>query len=597
MRAPATRRRVLLAAAAIALAATLIVLLSPANGAADALSNISPASPTSTDGWMGRYPISRYQIDEFFPAISVSLIGGVDVSGLMPMVAYAASQLIWLICAFISNLVIVVFGFAFNLDLLTGEGGTGGALAPIATAIQNIYTSTFGQPWLIAAIMLVGIWAMWKALVQRRYAQTTAALATSLTYCVIALTIVARPAQTITPLSKLSDELSRAFLSLTADGTISEGGSAAQADSDQLFRTLILNPWTVLEFGGIDHCIDAEGHSTAVQPLSKNPAQNAKLAEALEAGTEAHAEGKQCIDDRNKYAPHFLAYPFQSADRNAEYEALKTGDTGKLPSSDSARSDGSYPLSAADKPAAQAAGKGGQYERLLIAILIFAGELGVWILLGALALGVILAQILLLLLLAFAPAALIAGVFPCRGHALFVGWISRMLGYLARKAVFSLILAILLAVCQALQSATSDLGWLMSFLLQAAFCWTLLLQRRKLTSGLLESAAGEQDRGGLGRLRSLYYASRLTKLTRARRPGPPAATAPQQPSQARAPQPPPTSSSTTLPQMGPTSQTATLGAPASSASSTTQAPRPGSSTSTASQVSRRPGAQDQEDTP
>ena len=36
-------------------------------------------------------------------------------------------------------------------------------------------------------------------------------------------------------------------------------------------------------------------------------------------------------------------------------------------------------------------GKGGQYQRLLLAIVILAGELGAFLLLGALALGVILA--------------------------------------------------------------------------------------------------------------------------------------------------------------------------------------------------------------
>lgn len=516
MKPAASRRRRLLAGFTLAALAVLMLVLFAVPAAADTLSNISPAAAGSGGGWMGRYPISRYQIDQYFPAISVGLFSGVDVSGLMPMVAYAAAQVIWLLTAFISNTVITVFQFAFHLNLLTGEGGSGGALAPISQAIHNIYTHTFGQPWLIAAVAAVGIWAMWKALLQRRYAQTTAALATSLIYCVVALGIVARPAQTITPLSNLSNEVSEAFLSLTDNGSISEGGAAQQQSSGQLFQTLVLNPWTVLEFGGIEHCVDAAGHSTPVQPLSANAAENAKLAGELEEKSEVAAEGKQCINNREKYASHFLAYPYQSPDRNAEYEALKAGETSKLPSSDPAKNNGSYPLGKADKPAAEAAGKGGQYERLLLSIVIFAGELGFWILLGALAAGVILAQIVLLGLLMFAPVVLPIAVLPGRGHAFFTGWVQQLLGFLARKAIYSLLLAVLLAVCQALQQATSSLGWLMSFLLVCALTWSVLLQRHALTSGLTQTLTGAPARqeGRISRLQDLLAADALAQLTR-----------------------------------------------------------------------------------
>ena len=46
--------------------------------------------------------------------------------------------------------------------------------------------------------------------------------------------------------------------------------------------------------------------------------------------------------------------------------------------------------------------EGGQYQRLLLALVLFVGELGAFLLLGSLSVGVILAQVLLLLLLAFA---------------------------------------------------------------------------------------------------------------------------------------------------------------------------------------------------
>jgi TrbL/VirB6 plasmid conjugal transfer protein len=480
--------------------------------------NISPAPQLPPGGWVGRYPVEHYSLDQYFPAISVGFTSGVDASGVVPMIAYFGAQVIWLITCFLANGVILLFALAFNLNLLTGNGGAGsGALAPISQAIHNLYTHTFGTPWLIAVITLVGCWAMWRALVQRRYTETASALAVSLLYFVLAIGIVTQPEKTIAPASKLSNELSTAILSLTGEGNIGNEEKAKTAASNQLFELLVLNPWTVLEFGGLDHCATVKHgtpHSVAVRPLSSNPAEETRLASQLENGTEVKGQGgKVCVDNRNKYAAHFLAYPFQSPNRNGEHEALEHGDTKDLPQADPGKTNGTYPLGPADEPAAEAMGKGGQFQRLLLALVILLGEVGAYLLLGALALGVILAQILLLSLLAFAPVALLVAIFPGQGHEFFRKWLGKLAGYLARKVIYSLILAVLLAVCSALDSATSNLGWLLAFGLQAAFLWTIFLQRNKLTqdllSGTLGSHAAARDEN---RLANLYFASRLARM-------------------------------------------------------------------------------------
>ena len=165
--------------------------------------------------------------------------------------------------------------------------------------------------------------------------------------------------------------------------------------------------------------------------------------------------------------------------------------------------------------------EGGQYQRLLIAIVVFVAELGAFCLLGALSVGVILAQVLLLLLLAFAPVALVAAVIPGRGHDFFKGWLQKLAGYLLRKAAYSLILAILLAVCAALSAATSELGWLMSFGLQALFFWAVFLQRKTLTESLIGIATGPGAPGRDGALRvlALYYGARTARPARCARSG------------------------------------------------------------------------------
>jgi TrbL/VirB6 plasmid conjugal transfer protein len=542
-------RRLLLAGVALAV---LLVLAGAGVARGDVYGNIAPASQLPSSGIVGRYPLANYQLDQYFPGISVGLFSGVSVSGVPPLIAYFIANVIWLLTAFLANALITVFAFAFSLNLI-GNGTPGsGALAPISEAIHTLYTSTLGQPWMIAAVVAAGCWAMWKALVQRRYTETAGALAVSLLYCVLAIGIVTQPSQTIAPASQLSNELSTSLLSLTAHGDLGGEQEAKSAAANQLFGLLVLNPWTVLEFGGIEHCTTNNGKtSVQVRPLSSDAVQESSLASQLETEDEVQAaDGKRCINNRNKYAPQFLAYATGSSGRNAEHNALEHGSDSDLSSSDPAKTNGSYPLGPADEPAAESMGKGGQYERLLLAVVILAGESGGFLSLGALSLGIILASLELLLMLGFAPAALLIGIFPGRGHAFFRAWLAKLAGYLARKVIYALILAVILAICQALDDATSNLGWLLTFALQAAFLWSVFLQRKKLTNDLLHATAGpEAARDGASRLQALFLAAGLARMAGMHRNTPPVATAnggrpkpkgaPPQPSAAAPSTPPP----------------------------------------------------------
>ncbi len=500
----------------IALTFGLVLLAHPGALADDVMGNISPAPQIPPGGWVGRYPVERYSLDQFFPAISVGVFSGVDASGLIPSIAYFGAQLLWELTCFLANGVILLFGLAFNLNLVTGSGAPGsGALTPVSQAIHGMYASTFGTPWLIAMVVLIGCWAIWKALVQRKYTETAGALGVSFLFFLLAIGIVTQPERTIGPASKFTNQLSTEILSLTNEGSVGSEEKAKVGASDQLFELLVLNPWTVLEFGGLEHCAKVnhgKATSVAVRPLSSSPAKDTELARQLENGTEVTAEGKTCINNRNKYATHFLEYQFGSKSREHEHEALEHGDDEDLPDSDTGKTSGTYPLGPADEPASESMGKGGQYQRLLLAIVILISEVGAYLLLGALALGVILAQILLLTLLAFAPVALLIGIFPGRGHEFFKNWLTKLCDYLTRKVVYSLILAVILAVCQALDDATSNLGWLLAFSLQAAFLWTVFIQRNKLTKDLIGGIAGPRAAGdSTNRLANLYYASRLAR--------------------------------------------------------------------------------------
>jgi hypothetical protein len=514
--------------------ATLIVLLAhPLAGAAtDVWGNVGPA-PQLGGGIAGRYPLLNYSLDQHFDAVSVSLTSGPDVSGVPPMIAYFFASILWLATSFLANLLITLFGFAFGLDLVNGSQATGGAgtLAPVARAIHSIYADVLGQPWLVLGVAITGIWAMWKALVLRRYSETAGALGLSLIYVVLALFFVAQPGATIGAVSGWTNQMSGAFLSISSDGNASSATQAKQDTANELFDLLVFKPWVVLEFGGLEHCVragtgseDSDPESVAVRPLSSNPARDADLARRLQSGTEITADGKVCVNNANKYAAHFLRYSNgaeEHDERDKEYDALNDGDASELPESDTETK--AYRLGVVDNPATDAMEEGGQYQRLLLAIVLFVGELGAFLLLGALSLGVILAQVLLLLLLAFSPVALIAAVIPGRGHDFFKAWLEKLAGYLLRKVAYSLILAILLAVTAALSSATVQLGWLMSFGLQSLFFWAVFLQRRTLADGLIGIATGPRAPGRDASLKllSIYAGGRIAgKLSRPLRRNP-----------------------------------------------------------------------------
>ena len=101
----------------LTLTAAFVLLAGPPAGANDVYSNIGPAPQLPAGGLVNRYPFTNYQLDQYFPAVSAGLFSGVDVSGVPPMIAFFIAQVIWLITAFLANVVITLFAFAFNLDL------------------------------------------------------------------------------------------------------------------------------------------------------------------------------------------------------------------------------------------------------------------------------------------------------------------------------------------------------------------------------------------------------------------------------------------------------------------------------------------------
>lgn len=489
----------------------------------DVFANVSPESQLS--GPVSAHPSGHYALDTHVDA------GLTNPGGFVGLVPHFLASQLWDLTRFLVLATISLFTWAFSLDLLTGGGSSPGALGAVSRAIGEVYRSTFGQAWLVAGILAAGLWGIWKALVQRRVSEAAGQLALSLAFVLLALFLVHSPRATVGRASEWTNEMSLAFLSGATEGSLDDPGSAKDAVARRLFRTLVHEPWVVLNFGGLRHCVD-EAHRP-VPPFAP--------------------ERRRCFDHlvvregRGGYAERFLRYAPGSGARNAEYEALRDGrihdgdddlladrlpllpglpgafvdpflgGSGEDATPEPGQFDG-YRVDADDRPAVDIQQEGGGFQRLTMAALVFAGDLGAVVLLGSLSLAIILAQVFALVFLAFAPVALVVGVFPGRGHDLFRAWLARLAGALVRKAVYSLVLAVVLSVSGALVAATSSLGWLYAFGLQAAFYWGVFLKRHAIAARL--AGHGSEGRSSFGPRprRVLRKVERATRPLRRRTP-------------------------------------------------------------------------------
>src|SRR3954454_9306776 len=146
----------------------------------DMLGNVGPASQVP-GGLMDRYPLSAYSLDYHVD------VGVTHPDGVPAMIAQWAAAQLWSATSFLVSCTIDLFTWAFSLDLL---GGTDGALGPISQAVSNLYENVIGQAWMVVAIVLAGMWGIWKALIQRRYTETAGALGVSVVCVLVALFFV-----------------------------------------------------------------------------------------------------------------------------------------------------------------------------------------------------------------------------------------------------------------------------------------------------------------------------------------------------------------------------------------------------------------------
>jgi hypothetical protein len=97
-------------------------------------------------------------------------------------------------------------------------------------------------------------------------------------------------------------------------------------------------------------------------------------------------------------------------------------------------------------------------------------------------------------------AALVIGIFPGAGHAFFRGWLTKLATAIFIKALYSLVIAVVVAVSAALAASTAELGFLLAFGLQPVFYWAIFLYREQISARLVAATTGAAGNERLPRM-------------------------------------------------------------------------------------------------
>ena len=300
------------------------------------------ASRRSGGGLADRYPLSAYALDYHVD------VGVTEPEGVPPMIAQWAAAQLWSVTSFLVKSVIDLFTWAFSLDLL---GGADGALAPIGEAITSLYENVIGEAWMVAAILIAGLWGIWKALVQRRYTETAGALGAlrAVRADRAVLRLPARAHRRRGEPRGRTRSRSPSCRAPTAARSTTRSRPSTRSPTTCSTRSST-SPWVVLEFGGLSHCVDTDRLDDDGFPRPVGPHDPAR-----DVCRDHVAPGR---DGHGGYAPRYLRQAPGSEERKAEYDALRRArrraTTRSSPATASTRP--TRPRSTSSRPAARSSG-------------------------------------------------------------------------------------------------------------------------------------------------------------------------------------------------------------------------------------------------
>ncbi len=386
---------------------------------------------------------------------------------------------VWLGFVWVVHALVVALEWCFTLDLLDSS-----AMAGLERSLRATQAS-FTGPWLVLALALASLAAAYNGLVRRRVAETLGQAALMLAMMAGGLWVITDPAGTVGALGRWVDEASAGTLGAVVQGTPAHAPRTLAQSMGGLFAGVVGAPWCYLEFGNVSWCEDPARLQTRLRAAGLNIAA---IAQGAGCGRpEAPAPACRLVEGEPPRALAQSAALLRAAHTNGEvFLALPANEAGR----NSIEDPGSLlsvlcggAESAADcrgPTAAQAEFRmqGGTYSRVGGLLLIAVGALGMILLLGFVALHLLGAEILTLLYLLLAPAAVIAPALGDGGRAAFRTWATRLLGAVCSKLIFSFLLGVVLLLTRTLMELGA-LGWWTRWLLVTVLWWGAYRQRHQ----------------------------------------------------------------------------------------------------------------------
>jgi hypothetical protein len=411
-------------------------------------------------------PTGNYGIDVHIDTGVLGLSSG----GLLSIVQDLVITPLWMALVWSAHALIVMLEWSFTIDLLDSAtaGGLGSSLRTAQTALT--------MPWLSLGLACASILIAYDGLVRRRVAETLGEALMMGVMIAGGLWLIVDPSGTVGALGRWANQASLGTLAVAAGGTPGAPGQTLSRSMDTLFAQAIESPWCYLEFGQVAWCRNPADLDPRLRAAALKIAASESSSKQLEHSVEL-------LHDADDNGAIFLSLPANGAARNSINEPGSLLHT-LCQSSEATNCRG--------PTAAQAEFRtnGGTWSRLGGLLLIVVGLLGMLLLLGFLAVRLLGAALFSILYLLLAPGIVIAPAFGHGGRMLFRRWISRLLGAVVSKLVFSFLLGVVLAVL-AILSDLQALGWWTQWLLMSAFWWSAFARRHQAI-GVLGSVVAAQ---------------------------------------------------------------------------------------------------------
>jgi hypothetical protein len=440
---------------------------------ASELSNTA-RSNCQTSGFVGApAPTNNYDLDVNIGTGTLGVGDGQLLSVIQDVfIAPVWEGLVWLMHA-----LVVMLQWCYTLELL-GSSMTSSLRSSLGQA-----QASFTEPWLALVLSAASVLAVYNGLIRRRISETLGQALLTIAMMAIGLWLIADPLGTIGTVSRFANKASLGTFDAVAQGTTANASRTLGDSMRALFTGAIEVPWCYMEFGDVRWCsdpamIEPRLRTAALRivaseqaKLSCQPSLTHPLCHKSSSPAPALQRTNELVREAATNGALFLAFPANGPERNS------TKDSNSLlhvlcQSEDDSKCGG------ATATQAEFRSDGGTFPRMLGIALIAIGVLGMAMLFGLIAMHLLVSALFSLFMLLLAPFVVLAPALGDTGRAVFSGWLTRMLGAVCSKLIFSFLLGALLTM-QRILASLHQLGWWTQWLLISTFWWFVFLKRNQ----------------------------------------------------------------------------------------------------------------------